>query len=207
MTTAIGQLIEIQTDTGRWHLGRITHVVTGDVVHATLLSDGANWPEESPGDGGYTAGIGARIRTGVDKGTLVGEWRELSDPGFPSVPAASATCSVLPVAGSSPSRTLNTNWTPSADYSSRPVRVAVSGTLSCTSTLVAPQTASVELRSDSAATPTTKRADATFTLAGLAATMTVPFFLEYEAPLNDKVRLVTGGAGTVAITSVTEQPR
>jgi len=190
----------IRLDTDEYRDAIVTMVNSGDNVNLVALSNGYAW-----GDG-HAGSMGTQVYTNIDIGTGIGEWQpgtQVSD----EIATAIATACVLPVAGSSPTRAKDTTFTPSADYDGRPVRVAVSGTLSCTSTLLASQTAAIELRSDSGATPATPRAVQSFTLAGIAATLTVPFFMSYDVPAGDAVKFVTSGAGTVTIAHVNETPQ
>lgn len=189
-------MLKTQSSPDRFAPALVSLLNGGDNVNLTALIDGLDdWPAPVNVPSFHPAWL----YTEVDKGTGVGEWQESSVPG-----AIADGLVAVPSAGTAASRTLNTTWTPSADHGGRPVRVSVSGTLACTSTLVLAQTAAVELRSDTATTPTTKRADATFTLGGVAASATVPFSVTYDVPAGHRVRLVTSGAGTVAITSVNE---
>lgn len=61
------------------------------------------------------------------------------------------------------------------------------------------QTATVELRSDSAATPTTARTSATSNIIG-----TLRFELVYDVPPGDNVKLVSSGTGASTIANQTE---
>lgn len=107
----------------------------------------------------------------------MGTWLEdLIDPGAPVTPA----------------RTLNANFTPSLVGATL---VLYTIELQCT----ASQTSSVELRSDSAATPTTPRTSAVLTIAATGIATTVRQLLAYVVAAGDNVRLVSAGNGTTPV--------
>lgn len=111
----------------------------------------------------------------------------------------------VPVAGTSVSLALSTPRRPST---TRPTRITVYGTIALTSTLLAAQSATVELHADSSSTPsTTVGGPVTATLSGVAASMTAPFTLAYDLPTGHYYQVVqTAGSGTVTITHVNETP-
>lgn len=129
----------------------------------------------------------------VALGTGVGEWQPADLPEVLAAPAAAGVSQVL--------LGLNVARQPS---STRPIRVTATGTIAVTSTPSTPQTAAVDLRSDSSGTPTTSRGQATATLSGVAASMTVPWSLTYDVPPGDSYKLVTSGAGTVTLLTINE---
>lgn len=86
----------------------------------------------------------------------------------------------------------------------RPTRVTATGTIALTSTLITPQSATVELASDSATTPTTVRGSAPATLSGVVASLTLPWSLTYDVPAGHYYLLATSGAGTVALLTLNE---
>lgn len=205
--TTTPQLVYYRTSDTRTAIGVITFIVDGDIVNLVAFCDTEDdWPVTNIPSTVHPA----HLYPNVAKGPGVGQWQEADLPVSASVMTAIAAAAIaagyvaVPTAGTSPARTKDAVFTPSADHGGRPVRLTVTGMLTCTSTLIAPETASIELRSDSTAAPTTKRADQSFTLSGVVATLTVPFFLSYDVPPGDTVKLVTGGQGAVAITSVNE---
>lgn len=107
---------------------------------------------------------------------------------------------------STPTRALNTNFTPNASFG---VLCIYTISISCTMSLTAGQTGSVELRSDTSATPTTARCRVTNTNSGaltigLALTNAQESVLYYLVPPGHNVRLVSSGNGTISITNQTE---
>lgn len=107
---------------------------------------------------------------------------------------------------STPTRALNTNFTPNANF---PTWVSYSIAIAATATLTGNQQGTVELRSDSAATPTTVRgtASAGVNLAlGVAITFTnsQTCQLSYLVPPGHNVRLVSSVVGTPTISIVSQ---
>jgi hypothetical protein len=102
---------------------------------------------------------------------------------------------------STPTRALDTAFQIST---SNAYMVFYTISISVTSTLLGSQAGAVELRSDSAATPTTARSKVSNTLSGVAATNTKEAVLCYLVPAGHYVKLVSSGAGTLSITSQTE---
>ncbi len=194
MTAALAQLVQYRMSESVTCAAVIIRVVSGDTVHLVPLMDtGDGWLVRTA-----PAIHRAELHENVSKGPDAGQWQDSVVPD----PIAAA-----PAAGVQSPRALDTTFTPSTSHGGRAVQLSVSGTLRCQSTLLSPQTAAVELRSDSQITPTTTRVDASFTLEGVVATCTVPFFLSYEVPAGETVRLVTSGAGTVTITAINETAR
>lgn len=100
---------------------------------------------------------------------------------------------------STPSRTLNSNFTPSASVA---VSVCYSIKVACTSTLISSCEGNVELRSDTNATPTTARGRSGIAISGVAATNATESTLCYLVPPNHNVRLVSttvSGSPTVTL--------
>lgn len=118
-----------------------------------------------------------------------------------AVPDASSRCAQAS-AGSAVTLALNTARNPSTVRGdSRGTRVRVSGTW--TSTITASGT--VDLRSDSASTPTTVRDNQlpAVTLA-IGVGVTVPWSLQYDVPSGHYYTVATSGTGTFAITHINE---
>lgn len=107
---------------------------------------------------------------------------------------------------STPARTLNTVFTPSATNA---VMVFYTVSISCSMTLTSGQTGAVELRSDTNPTPTTVRArvsntnSGTLTI-GLALVNAQEAELSYLVPAGHNIKLVSSGTATIAITSQSE---
>lgn len=193
MTTTVGQRITAQLDTGRYHEGFITHVVSRspDVCHITCLSDGVNWPDMGSGTTDY--GVAAQCFLSWSRGTGVGEWVES---------AAEHTIG----AGSSPSLALNTARKPSA---TRATRVTVTGTWTWALTALGTVAGTVRLDSDASSPPTTKRGDQPMSRSltlGVAIGLggIEPWTLTYDVPADHYYALNTSGAGAFAITSINE---
>lgn len=108
---------------------------------------------------------------------------------------------------STPSRTLNSNFTPNA---SKMVFVSYTISISCSATIAGGgQTGKVELRSDSSATPTTVRGwvanTNSVTLAvAVGVVNTQEAVLSYLVPAGEKVRLVSSGTATISIVAQSE---
>lgn len=99
---------------------------------------------------------------------------------------------------STPSRTLNSNFTPS---STNAVFVSYSIGMTCTASLSGGQTSTIELRSDTNATPTTVRAsisagNSVSIAISLTAINTQTVSLNYLVPPGHNVRLVSSGTCT-----------
>lgn len=107
---------------------------------------------------------------------------------------------------STPTRALNTNFTPS---STSAVMACYTVKISCSLTITGSCTGTVELRSDTNSTPTTSRARAVNEIsATLALTITIANNPEHEmcylVPPNHNVRLVSSGTATISITAQSE---
>lgn len=103
----------------------------------------------------------------------------------------------LPDPPTTPARVLDTTFAPSTSrfvLCSYTVQIVAAAGLAST----------VELRSDSAAPPTTARCSATLSVTGAGDSDTVRQTLEYICPPGDNVRLVTSGTATVTLVNQTE---
>jgi len=132
---------------------------------------------------------------------------------FVTATGAGVTCDTPPAAPltatpSTPSRSFNSNFTPSA---TKAVFVSYSVTIACTASLSGGQSATVELRSDTNATPTTVRAavanaNSVSLAIALTAVNTQTSVLSYVVPAGHSVRLAAPSAGgTVCTTSIAAQ--
>lgn len=211
----IGQMCTISFGGGRVHIARIAKVISGTTVNLVMDNDDstATWddPTGSPGP------LSCLQIASVTKGSGSGQWQDIVTPDpvladastIASSAAASAVASAALQSGftvNTPTRTLNSNFQPSA---SRPSLCIYTGTWTVSLSVTGNQAGAVELRSDSAATPTTVRADQPFVM-NLALGLTIgstqsnPWLLSYAVPAGHNVRLPTTGAGTFAITRSTE---
>lgn len=123
-------------------------------------------------------------------------WSSAANPKITSITYSSTT----------PSRSLNTNFTPSATNA---VWVFYTISISCTITLAVGQTGSVELRSDTNATPTTVRSKVSNTNSGLLTlglnlVNAQESILSYLVPPGHNVRLVSSGGATISLTNQNE---
>lgn len=120
--------------------------------------------------------------------------------------AAEAPQTTPTITASTPSRSLNANFQPSA---TKATWVSYSISISCAMTLGGGQTSTVELRSDTSATPTTVRATAAngnsgTLIVGVAITNAQTLPLSHLVPAGHNVRLVSSGSCTVSLVSQTE---
>lgn len=111
---------------------------------------------------------------------------------------AGAISSLTP---STPTRTLNSNFTPSA---TNHVWVSYTVRIACALTLSGGQNGTVQLLSDTATTPTTSRARARnensgTLVVGLAINNSQDIQLSYLVPAGHKVRLSSSGTATMSI--------
>jgi len=118
--------------------------------------------------------------------------------------AYSSTLNPVP---STPARTLNTNFTPNA---SRPTLCIYSVQISCTTTLLSGDDGIIDLRSDTAVTPTTVRCSMRNRLfQGLGVTVgtnsVVRSVLIYLVPAGHNVRLVTTTLVAAPVYSIVDQ--
>ena len=216
MATLLGQRVAYRTSSTRTVPALVTHVVSGDQVNLVGLVDiNSDWPT---GEG--VPGHPCNLFTSVNKGTGVGEWQECDvEPGTTSyvdstvtelasttyVDSGDAGRCAVPGAGSAVSSPALS--TPRRPSTTRPTRVTVYGTIALTSTLLAPQSATVELQADSSSTPTTTvGGPLSASLSGVAASMTVPFTLTYDVPAGHYYQVVqTVAGGAVTLTHINEQ--
>jgi hypothetical protein len=199
----IGQGASISFTNGRVHQAVITGVVSGTTVNLIIGNDDptVQWddPSQSPGSVPWLP------LTGVTKGASLGQWQDAVTPD-PVLSAIAAVALSTGVSESTPTRALNANFTPS---STRPVLCIYTGTWSGSLSVTGSLAGVLELRSDTSATPTTKRIDAqpglNMTLSvGVTVGATIPWTLTYLCPINHNVRLVSSGTGTFALTGQTE---
>ena len=120
--------------------------------------------------------------------------------------AASSGLSSI-IVPTTPARTFNTDFTP---HATRPVLVMYSVQIGCTTTLLSGDDGSIELRSDSAATPTTVRASMRNRLfQGLGVTIgtnsVVRSELVYLVPPGHNVRLATVTAVAAPVYTIVHQ--
>lgn len=118
----------------------------------------------------------------------------------------SCSAPALGASASTSARALNTNFKPSTTL---PVWVSYSIAFTCTASLAGGQTSAVELRSDTATTPTTVRAttgDQNSVSLAIAITSVngQTASLTYLVPPNHNVRLASSGGCTVSIVSQSE---
>lgn len=146
-------------------------------------STGAQGPSGTNGTNGSTGATGATGSTG-----------------------ATGPSGVANLTPSTPARTLNSNFTPN---STNGVWCCYTVEISCTATLLGGQTGTIELRSDTSATPTTVRASTSNTNSVALAlaitvvnTQRVP--ISYLVPPNHNVRLVSSGTATMSIIAQSE---
>lgn len=226
MTAKLGQPVKVQITSGRYSIGAVSKIISGDTVNIVAFTDGVDpWPTAD-----IPNGLVAGSLTSVTKGTGVGQWQEVDVPDTVAAAIAAAVSSITgfateayvdsaiaaippddysglcaaPGAGSSiGSPALATPRRPST---TRPTRVTVYANAALTSTLLTPQSATVELRADSSATPTTPVGGVlTASLGGIAASATIPMTLTYDLPANHYYSVVqTAGAGTVTISRIEE---
>jgi len=113
----------------------------------------------------------------------------------------------LQIVATSVSRAFNTNYQNNSGYY---MRVRVTCTISCTSTLIAGQTGTVNLLSDTAATPTTQRDSKVHSLAqvlGITVTMTSAIDVDIWCivPPGSYYRITNAGTATMTIKAADEE--
>lgn len=216
----------MQITSGRYSIGAISKIISGDTVNIVAFTDGANpWPTIDTFNG-----LVAGSLTSVTKGSGVGQWQEVDVPDTVAAAMAAAVASITgfatesyvdaaisgipaddytalcacPAAGSAVSSPALS--TPRQPSTTRPTRVTVYAQVALTSTLLTPQSATVEMRADSGATPTAVvGGPLTVSLGGLAATTTAPMTFTYDVPVGHYYSVVqTAGAGAVTITRIEE---
>lgn len=211
----------MQITSGRYSLAAVVKIINAgtEEVNLVAFTDGVNpWPTVD-----VFNGIVDGSYANVAKGTNVCQWQELAVPqniqdaitdavsGILAsyatesyVDAATAACCAVPAAGSSVSSPALSS--PRRPSTTRPTRVTVYADVALTSTLLAAQSATVELRADSSSTPTTAvGGPQTASLGGIAASATIPMTLTYDLPVGHYYTVVqTAGAGAVTITRIEE---
>jgi len=198
--TQAGDLIEVQTETGRWCQGMVTSVVSGDTVNCVVFSDGSTWSADSPWNGNG-AGLPVLPATSLAKGTGVNNWRSsTSEAGFVAVPGASSSVSLAIGTARNPS---------SVRGDARPTRVTVSGTWSWTLTAIGSLSGTINALCDSNSNPTTvvgSTSSARALTAGvtLGETGSMPFTLTFDVPSGYSYKMTSSGTGTFAITHIDE---
>lgn len=224
----VGQVVIYKTSSTRSSPALVSKIVSGDTVNLVAVIDASddwpviNVPSTNP----------AWLYTSIAKGTGVGEWQEATIPtvlidemesqaegvvatelgGGGAITSAieTATAGQLasPTGWSSPARTLNSNFKPSA---TRTTLTTYSGTWSGTLTATGSVAGVIQLLSDTAGTPTTECDDqqpafSATLLIGVALTQVSPWKVTCMVPADFNVRLATSGTGSFAITSITESP-
>lgn len=216
----------MQITSGRYSLAAVVKIINAgtEEVNLVAFTDGVNpWPTVD-----VFNGIVDGAYANVAKGTGVGQWQELAVPqniqdaiadavsdilaSYATesyVDAATAACCAVPAAGSSvssPALSSPALSSPRRPSTTRPTRVTVYADVALTSTLLAAQSATVELRADSSSTPTTAvGGPQTASLGGIAASATIPMTLTYDLPVGHYYTVVqTAGAGAVTITRIEE---
>lgn len=114
--------------------------------------------------------------------------------------------SPITVTASTPSRSLNSNFTPS---STNAVYACYTISIGCSISLAGSCSGDVELRSDTNSTPTTVRSKTSMALGGtlvigLTLTNTQEVPVCYLVPPNHNVRLVSSGTATISISQQSE---
>jgi len=207
---AVGQLCTLSFGGGRVHPCVITKVVSGTNVNLAMLNDDQT---QTWDDGvGAPGVVGVQQLANVAKGSGTGQWQDIVTPDpvladmAAAVTAGGSSFLASAYSASQPSRSLNANFQPSA---TRPTLCVYTGTWQGSLSVTGSQTGTVELRSDSAATPTTARTSvvpAVNLALGLTvgSTINLPWVLAYSCIAGHNVRLVTSGTGTFVITSSCE---
>lgn len=231
MTAKLGQPIRVQITTGRWSIGAVSKIISGDTINVVAFSDGVNpWPTIDTFNG-----VVAGTIENVTKGTSVGQWQEvdLPDPVVAAIAAAvsgitgfattsyvdseiataiaaipadddSGLC-VVPTAGTSVSSPAPS--TPRRPSTTRPTLVTVYATVALASALLAVQSATVEIQAGTSATPTTTVAGPLTPESGVGnvGTLKIPVTLVYLLPANHYYQVVkTAGAGTLTVNRIEE---
>lgn len=152
----------------------------------------------------YRSALLAMVNPATIAATVFDARQIPSDPGITLAATASVTSTprdLMTLTPSTPTRSLNTPFTPSTTNN---VMVFYTIRIACTSTILASQTGSVELMSDSSATPTTARSKVSNTLSGVAASNTSEQVISYFVPAGHSVSLVSSGSATISITDQSE---
>lgn len=226
MSAKLGQPVTVQITSGRYSIGAVSKIISGDTVNIVAFTDGVDpWPTIDTFNGLVAGSV-----LGATKGSGVGQWQEVTVPDTVAAAISAAVASITgfatesyvdtaidaipaddysgllacPAAGSAVSSpALNTPRRPST---TRPTRVNVYTQVALTSTLLTAQSATLEMRADSGSTPTTVvGGPLTASLGGLAATTTVPMTFTYDVPVGHYYSVVqTAGAGVVTVTRIEE---
>lgn len=118
--------------------------------------------------------------------------------------AAPPSAPTLVIAPGKTTRSLNAVFTPSA---TRAMALRYYISFACASTLLVPQTSSVEIFADTNTTPTTSRGVVSFGVSGVVASLSTTLPLVAEIEPNWNVRLVSSGScNTVSLANVNETP-
>ena len=216
MTAQLGQTVALKTQTSptRVAFGLITKIISGDTVNLTaLIDDTDDWPAPTYVPSSHPAWL----FESVAKGTGVGEWQDvtLSDVQTAAIAAAvsglatAAAVTVIPIAGTSRSITIGTDF--QATDTSRPARFTISGTWSQALSLTGSIAGTVQLKAGASSNPSAVVDDAqpglSATLAlGVALTPTVPWKLAYDLPAGHFARVVVASGSGFAITHCNETP-
>lgn len=175
------------------------------------VDETAVWPFTGPqGPVGSTGAQGLKGDTG-----LTGSQGSAGPTGAPGVQGIQGVTGAQGIAGtpnslsytaSTPTRTLNTNFTPDA---TKAVSVVYTIQIACTATLIGGQTGTVQLLSDTNTTPTTVRdtvANTNSVSLAIAVTVvnTQTASLHYIVPPGHNVRLASSGTATISIISQSE---
>lgn len=216
----LGQIVLLKTQSSpaRVSPAVVSLVIDSDTANLDALIDiNEDWPGTSTP---YT--YTCKQFLSAARGTGVGEWQEADVP--PPIAAAIASgisglattsaltaaiagCSATPGAGTHPSLTLGTARQPST---TRPTRVTISGTWTASLSATGSAAGVIELRSDSASTPTTVQDDAqpgfsATLLIGISVTQVVPWKLTYDVPAGHYYTPAVASGSGFAITKATEQ--
>lgn len=151
---------------------------------------GSAGPTGSAGATGTTGSTGATGSVGA-----TGSTGATGADGLPNITSVTTS-----------TRTFNTNFTP---HATRPTYVTYSIQIEAAAIVGTSQVGTVELRSDTNATPTTVRAsvmnDMSIALGlGIGVTGKERFVLSYLVPPNHNVRLVSSGGATITLVHQTE---
>ncbi len=149
MTASKGEIVEMQITSGRWSLGVVSKIISGDTVNLCVLTDGVNpWPTiDTPN------GLIAASYTSVVKGTGVGEWRELALPSSTTAAIAAAVAAAL------------------EDYATEDdIEIAIASALSTVATNLASAVSTLNASITEVADDVTELSSSLATLAGAAVT-------------------------------------
>lgn len=209
----LGQQAVFRKASSRYMQGLVSAIISGDTVDVVVLSDGAAWGDGDPGS------VPAKLFESIELGSGVGQWQPgtiVSDAiatattnlaTYSYADSGDAARCALPAAGSSQSLALSTPRRPST---TRPTTVTAYGSFTLATALLAAQGATVQMLSDSSATPSTV-VGGPLTVnngVGTVGTAVIPWMMEYAVPTGHYYQIVqsaTVGTGTVSITHINEQ--